>query len=346
MGIIRIRIPNSLGRALARLAPIGNLGLTKLPGVTPPACIFPNPKNTPTQFLWQPTKAPIALGQFAQSAKPLIQIGTNVRHANPLEWFTPSRRHLLLVNLQDSDNPDYAWNPTNGRDRYLADIEIAATGRFQDFERVQRLDASVAMEAQTELQRTTAAYDYWAQEPGDETPIPRRASLPIDQILRVFPDQDLVTGLENAAEALKTNDPQQLTYVVILAHGIERDDDPISHNAISMGPPKILLYSELIRFLDTILGKKVVVMSGCYSGNFIDQIATHPRRTDYAVIADTSADELSVGINQLFFMSELASDLIHERPISHMRRDTVSLSRTLGERTQTPTIFVGFDTIF
>lgn len=279
------------------------------------------------------------------AASDITQIEKNIRHVKTLEWFTPSRRTLLLMNFQDADDPDYSWNPTNGRDRYLADFEIAATGRFQDMDRLQKLDASVMADAQAELHRTATAYDSWAQEPGDETPSPRRSTLPVEQIIRISPDQDLATGLGNAAKALNTKDPQQLTYIVILAHGIDLDDDPISHNAISMGSPNILLYSELIRFLDTVPGKKVVVMSGCYSGNLIDLVAQHPRRTDYVVIADTSADELSVGINQLMFMSELAGDLIHERPISHMRRGTVSLSRTFGERSQTPTIFVGFDTI-
>lgn len=267
------------------------------------------------------------------------QVEKNVRHAEPLESFTPSRRAVLLVNLGDNNNPTYSWNPLQGQDSHLAEIEIALTGQFQGTDRLHQLDAEHKSLAQEELKKTAGIFDIWAERLASD--LSRRSTLPVDQVIRIFPDQDLEAAWIRAMRDLNTGDPQQLTYVAIVAHGVDNEDPAFSHNALSIDG-KIFPFSELIKFLDTIPGKKVVILSSCYSGSFVDHVAAHSRSTDYAVIADTSPDEVSVGINQLTFMHELVVNIIDERPLSHIRWDT----RSLFGHKQTPSIFVGFDTVF
>lgn len=297
--------------------------------------------HSPTPYPRLHTTASAASGDAApnNANNSVTQVKDNIYHAEPLEQFRPSRRAALLINLQDALKPNYSWNPMkSAADRHLADLEIALAGHFGELPPTDALDSKTIAGIQEELRQSEFAYDHWANELQPDTP--RQTALPIEKLVRIFPDQDFESTFAEAVKDISTNDPQQLIYIAILAHGVDHRDTTITHGGIAVGN-KILLFAELISFLDTIPGKKVLILSSCYSGNLVEHIARHSRRTDYAVIADTSPNEISMGINQMCFIHELTINIIDGRPLSRLRWDSYDM---LGKK-QTPSVFVGFDAV-
>ncbi len=191
-----------------------------------------------------------------------------------------------------------------------------------------------------------------------------RGNAMIQKVGHVFPDEDMTAGLMREVEKVRRlADDHHLTYVMIsgpavpdaLYMGPDRptltpnefrrsagQHDPTDPNGVMLSP---LAHEELLTLLDTIPGKKIVVMATPYSGNFVEAVRRHSRATDYAVLASTSADEPSVEPMDAPFIKAIAARLIFGEPLSAIRMVRIQDPHN-ASRSQTPTQFLGFDTVF
>lgn len=296
--------------------------------VTPGRALGPVKAGGVLSFI-DPQRAISALRKLTSSSSP----------SNSL--FVPSRRSAILVNGKDLDAVIQArigqemgsynrLDPLSYRGgRWIYSLEAVLSGGVTVW-----FDGPIPRSFQESL----ALYEHAFKEVYG--PIAARAwrirkNILYDAVFKVFPDEDMVGGLRTAVEQVARDaDENHLTFVSIYTHG-EQD-------SFQMGEDEGMDYTELIQTLDKIPGRKVVSLCACYSGNFVEFVKTLPQRDFYSVISSTSPGELGGNWVDDLFHDLLSRFLFRRLPLSHLELSKL----TSGRYSQTPQLFLGFDTVF
>lgn len=272
--------------------------------------------------------------------------------AEPFAWFEPTGRSLVLVNGKDldiirqaqmfrdlfGDSTGFSRVTQRGRgSRHLSVLEIALSGKLNLSSITPPKTGSYSV-PEDMLQFAADSFESaWADiQSASQT---NRSDIHIRDVFRVHPDEDIPKGLKAAAKTIATyNNPKHLTYVVVYTHGNEASLN-VGANGESMS------HQELLKILDGIPGKKIVIVAACYSGEFVRAVREHPQNADYVAIGSTSEGELGINWQDDIFFSGLNQRLIRAEPVSAIQLRAVATPNSL-QLGQTPTIFIGFDTIF
>lgn len=268
---------------------------------------------------------------------------------NHPQWFEPTGRSAILVNGKDLDVirqnalmsrmssiPTFGYNRYTQYSRgnkYLSIFELALSGRLNP----ESISGGLAPVMDEYIPQIIGSFESVYEDIAVPS-LTNRRGIHVEDIIRVHPDENIVQGIRSAAASIaQYNNPMHLTYVIVYTHGeaetlnVGLNEEEISHR-------------ELLEILDTIPGKKIVIMIACKSGNFVKMVQDHSRRTDYVAIASTSEDEMGINWQDDLFLNGLTARLLKAEPVSALQLRKVSTPNFLQEG-QTPTIFMGFDTI-
>lgn len=120
-------------------------------------------------------------------------------------------------------------------------------------------------------------------------------------VKKVFPDD--TNAKEKVYNILslysKMADENTLTFFFIRAHGLPDKIDEIP-------------YHELLDRLDTIKGKKVLIVLACYSGSLLSHIRWRSKRDDYLVITSTSAGKKGWNRNEDEILDDITDGIIRK----------------------------------
>jgi hypothetical protein len=156
------------------------------------------------------------------------------------------------------------------------------------------------------------------------------SSIRYDELRRVFPDSADLSGevYQNLDHYRSLADRNSLTLLFIRAHGIKGEIGGFE-------------YADLFNRMDQIMGKKVLIGIGCYSGGLVRMAKARPRAGDYAVISSTTADRKGVNWSEDEIFEGLCEWIRQDEKLS----DMPSRIYTQAGFTQTPIAHLPFDVV-
>lgn len=251
-------------------------------------------------------------------------------------FFIPRSRSAILINGKDLDVTrmqkiayEKHWETINGYEEYtpyskgnhcLYNMEAVLSGKI-----------SIDLDPEdSRFKQLMSFFDYIFPQA-----LRKRKAILIKDIHKITPDQDMEKAFRGASTQIAAKaDDRHLTVVHAFSHG-EKD-------GFEMGLDQSISHVQFIDVLDTIPGKKVVILQGCHSGNLINFMQGHPKRSDYAVITSTGNE---VGWNNLEvqFNEILVEQLLQRRRLSDLN---LPMLKESSETWQKPDVFLGFDAIF
>lgn len=104
----------------------------------------------------------------------------------------------------------------------------------------------------------------------------------------------------------------------------------------------IILYSGLLKRLDSIPGKKVIFNFSCHAGGLLDHIKKTRRPSDYLTICSSGAKEKSWPRNDQWLLEDIVNHILANRPLGEFE---CSRYGHFNEFEQTPVMHKGFDVV-
>lgn len=203
----------------------------------------------------------------------------------PADEFRPRDRYAFLVLGKNKDigfavgAPKYRWAPW-GSNLPLYDWELLMTGAVDLGERSPLNAPAETRVFLWDVETTPAAVisDFL----GKSLALYGENNGRYREVIKVWSGtSEVLPEFQAAVSRLATlSDQETLTTIILFSHG--------GQGSVDMGT-SALPHEDLLRYLDTIQGKKVVFMYSCHSGSFLEAVQDHPKRRDYAAIASCEA---------------------------------------------------------
>lgn len=222
--------------------------------------------------------------------------------------------------------------PLNFAVRYnkaLYGLEVALTGELNTFQLEGSLPPFAARLYAESAQRTF-------QEIIDRHKR-HRSGIPYHPVVKIAPygrtemKGDILAALEMFANRANTNFTSLFYY---MGHG--------SPDSLEVGLDESLSHEELLAALDLIPGRKVLLLSACYSGAVIEIVRQKPNQQDYVVLTSTTANQVGVNWNDDVFNQRLMALFSSDRSISTFDNSPIL---EWGDDPQVPQVFFGFDDV-
>lgn len=264
------------------------------------------------------------------AAEPLV-----ARTGQPLELFVPTSRSAIIVNGMGLDSmrsgaTEYSSiHPTADckSSRSMFEIAAALTGIAL---LPKKLAARVSEEMQRGWQRDITYYLKALEKRSCDR---RPPSLRNVHLYHLMPEVDMRVSLAEAIWSIREHaDENHLTIVYIDTHGAEM--------GFTIGIDVFMGYQGLFSRLDTILGKKIIMLSTCHSDNVHAYLDGHARKKDYSVFslgdgeamiesAVEFADRFVDAMIQTLLISQISMNQIHLSNAVVFPRGTLSFDVVL-----------------
>lgn len=266
--------------------------------------------------------------------------------------FTPAVRRLVLVNARSLDairvGDTYSRGTYYARsNEWMDGLEAAITGRvtvgaFSYPPFVHTADALPPLPQMEDAQSPEEFFLANIARFHQEALAAARASRPANRyaaVHKIAPDQKMRQVLQRTLAAIaREATPNDLTVFGYYGHGERRGIEIGLKN--DRGDGLFLTYKTLWKWLGQIPGKKVLLMSTCFSGWCENWRPASVPAADVAIIASTGK-LIGMNWNEDVFHEQLSKSIVRGASLLHYRLTEV----TAVDPPLTPAIHAGFDVV-